>query len=57
MPHVFHIEKNYSGNIIDLSDPEIISYKKKSIRNGREKIVIIREKKDNENDVEEIEVQ
>ena len=57
MPHVFHIEKNYSGNIIDLSDPEIISYKKKSIRNGREKIVIIREEKENENDVEEIEVQ
>ena len=57
MPHVFHIEKNYSGNIIDLSDPGIISYKKKSIRNGREKIVIIREEKDNENDVEEIEVQ
>jgi hypothetical protein len=55
MPHVFHIEKNPNGNIIDLSDPGIISYKKKSIRNGREKIVIIREEKaENENEETDI---
>jgi hypothetical protein len=30
------------GNVIDLSDPGIISYKKKKIRDGREKITIVR---------------
>lgn len=50
-PHVFHIKKKTSENIIDLSDPGIISYKKKSISKGREKITIIREEKEeNEND-------
>lgn len=45
-PHVFHFESNSGGNIIDLSDPGIISYKKKDKSGGREKIVIIREKKE-----------
>jgi hypothetical protein len=31
-----------SGNVIDLSDPGIISYKKKKMSGGREKITIIR---------------
>ena len=31
-------------NVIDLSDPGIISYEKKELRNGKEKIVIVREK-------------
>ncbi len=33
-----------SGNVIDLSDPGIISYEKKELKNGKEKIVIVREK-------------
>jgi len=32
------------GNVIDLSDPGIISYEKKELKDGREKIVIVREK-------------
>lgn len=31
-----------SGNVIELSDPGIISYKKKKLSGGREKIIIIR---------------
>jgi hypothetical protein len=31
-----------SGNVIDLSDPGVISYKKKKLSGGREKITIIR---------------
>lgn len=32
------------GNVIDLSDPGIISYEKKDMKDGKEKIVIVREK-------------
>ncbi|MCY1720281.1 hypothetical protein OU798_07995 [Prolixibacteraceae bacterium Z1-6] len=32
------------GNVIDLSDPGIISFEKKELKNGKEKIIIIREK-------------
>ncbi len=39
------------GNVIDLSDPGIISYDKKELKNGREKIVIVREKP-SEEDIE-----
>ena len=35
-------------NIIDLSDEKIISYRRKEIRDGKEKITIIRMKKSNE---------
>ena len=37
------IKEKQGGNIIDLSDPGIISYKKKKLSGGREKIEIIRE--------------
>jgi len=43
VPHIVKLNKKLHGNIIDLSDPGIISYKKKKLRGGREKIVIIRE--------------
>lgn len=49
---VIRIDKQKSGNVIDLSHPGIISYEKKELRNGKEKIVIIREKP-SEEDVEE----
>ena len=42
------------SNIIDLSDPGIISYKKKKSKNGTEKITIVRKQVDN-NDAEDIE--
>ena len=36
--------EHQKGNVIDLSDPGIISYEKKELKNGKEKIVIVREK-------------
>ena len=42
-PRIIRVDKRTSGNTIDLSDPGIISYKRKKLRGGREKIVIIRE--------------
>ncbi|HDR51691.1 MAG TPA: hypothetical protein ENN90_08755 [Mariniphaga anaerophila] len=42
MPHVVQLQKNLRGNVIDLSDSGIISYKKKKLSGGREKITIIR---------------
>jgi len=42
-PHVIRIDKS-KGNVIDLSDPGIISYEKKDLKDGKEKIVIVREK-------------
>ena len=41
-PHVNIIKKKVKGNVIELSDPGIISYKKKKLSGGREKIEIIR---------------
>jgi hypothetical protein len=38
------ISNREKENVIDLSDPGIISYEKKELKNGREKIVIVREK-------------
>jgi len=43
-PKVIRINKQKSGNVIDLSDPGIISYDRKELKNGKEKIVIVREK-------------
>ena len=40
-PHV-SVMKKHSGNVIDLSDPDIISFKKKKLSGNREKIEIIR---------------
>nr|WP_321354309.1 hypothetical protein [uncultured Draconibacterium sp.] len=50
-PQVIRIDKQKSGNVIDLSDPGIVSFEKKDLKNGKEKIVIIREKP-SEEDVE-----
>ena len=38
------INEAKKGNVIDLSDPGIISYEKKDMKDGKEKIVIVREK-------------
>lgn len=46
MPHVKMFGIQHSGKIIDLNDPNIISYKKKEISGGREKIEVIRKKSD-----------
>ncbi|SHI75402.1 hypothetical protein SAMN05444280_105144 [Tangfeifania diversioriginum] len=56
VPHVFRFESNSGENIIDLSDPAIISYKKKDKSGGREKIVIIREKNEENENKTEVEV-
>ncbi len=54
-PHVFHFKNKTDENVIDLSDPGIISYKKRDKSGGREKIIIIREKKE-EADNEEVNI-
>lgn len=41
-PHIIRLQKDLKGNVIDLGDPGIISYKKKKMSGGREKITIIR---------------
>lgn len=38
------IDNRSKSNVIDLSDPGIISYEKKELKDGKEKIVIVREK-------------
>jgi len=47
---IIRIDKR-DGNVIDLSDPGIISFEKKELKDGREKITIVREKPSKE-DVE-----
>jgi len=47
VPHVKMFGMQHSGKIIDLNDPNIISYKKKEMSGGREKIEIIRKKSNN----------
>ncbi len=54
-PHIFHFKNKSGDNIIDLSDPGIISYKKRDKSGGREKIVIIREKNE-ENENEDVDI-
>jgi hypothetical protein len=49
-PRVVRLQRNLKGNIIDLGDPGIISYKKKKLRGGREKITIIRNEPTEEED-------
>jgi len=47
MPPVPHNMKfKHSGKVIDLNDPNVISYKKKDLSGGRERIEIIRKKTD-----------
>ena len=41
----FFEEKKEDKNVVDLSDPDIISYKKKTLKDGTEKITIVRKKK------------
>jgi len=43
-PKVMMMKMHNQGNVIDLSDPGIISYEKKDLKDGKEKITIIREK-------------
>lgn len=48
-PPVPHIKMlRHAGKVIDLNDPNIISYKKKDMSGDREKIEIIRKKSDNQ---------
>ena len=46
MPPVPHFKMVQRARVIDLNDPNIISYKKKNLSGGREKIEIIRKKGD-----------
>ncbi len=48
-PRVVRLQRNLRGNVIDLGDPGIISYKKKKMSGGREKITIIRNEPSEEN--------
>jgi hypothetical protein len=43
-PHMKMLKRAQSGRVIDLNDPNIISYRKKDLSGGREKIEIIRKK-------------
>lgn len=43
-PKMMMIRDRKKGNVIDLSDPGIISFEKKELKDGKEKITIIREK-------------
>ncbi|WP_167610108.1 hypothetical protein [Maribellus sediminis] len=44
-PHkMMFVGDRKKGNVIDLSDPGIVSYEKKDLKDGKEKIVIVREK-------------
>jgi acyl-CoA hydrolase len=52
-PHVMMFRNNKNKNVIDLSDPGIISYDKKLMKNGTEKITIVRKQVD-ENDEHEM---
>lgn len=47
LPHVKMLGIQHGGKVIDLNNPDIISYKKKDMSGGREKIEIIRKKSDN----------
>ena len=51
-PHMMIMNKN-KKNVIDLSDPGVISFKKKKLSGGREKVTIIR----NEVDEKEVEIE
>ncbi len=42
--HMMILPEPQKGNVIDLSDPGIISYEKKELKDGTEKITIVREK-------------
>jgi hypothetical protein len=50
-PEMMMMKMHNQGNVIDLSDPGIISYEKKDLKDGKEKITIVR-KKPTEKDME-----
>ena len=43
-PEMMMMKMHKQGNVIDLSDPGIISYEKKDLKDGKEKITIVRKK-------------
>jgi len=43
-PEMMMMRMRNRGNVIDLSDPGIISYEKKDLKDGKEKITIVRKK-------------
>lgn len=47
VPHAKFFGIQHSGKVIDLNDPNIISFKKKDLGGGKEKIEIIRKKSEN----------
>lgn len=46
--HMKVMKMQHTGQIIDLNDPNIVSYKKKDVKGGMEKIEIIRKKSENQ---------
>lgn len=46
--HMKVMKMQHAGQIIDLNDPNIVSYKKKDVKGGMEKIEIIRKKSENQ---------
>lgn len=46
--HMKVMKMQHGGQIIDLNDPNIVSYKKKDVKGGMEKIEIIRKKSENQ---------
>lgn len=47
-PHMKMMKMQHAGQIIDLNDPNIVSYKKKDVKGDMEKIEIIRKKSENQ---------
>lgn len=47
-PHMKVMKMQHSGQIIDLNDPNIVSYKKKDVKGDMEKIEIVRKKSGNQ---------
>ncbi len=48
VPPFSHMKMQHAGQIIDLNDPNIVSYKKKDVKGGMEKIEIIRKKSEDQ---------
>lgn len=46
--HLKMMKMQHGGQIIDLNDPNVVSYKKKDVKDGMEKIEIIRKKSENQ---------
>jgi hypothetical protein len=46
--HLKMMKMQHGGQIIDLNDPNVVSYKKKDVKGGMEKIEIIRKKSENQ---------